>query len=214
MKYVISVLNKKGGAGKTTTAISLASGLHRDGKNVVLIDADRQGTARKWMSWGQCGFPVIALSSFEEFVQFDQITKPYDFVVIDGPPGTDTNPAQVTLSALKLSDLVVIPIQPSPFDIEASQDLFELIKERQSLMEGRPKSAVLLTMAVQNTRNLRKATEYLDTVGLPVFDAMTTVLMDWPDSEGAGMTPVSYAPKGRAAEQEISIYNEFKERFL
>ena len=112
---IISVLNQKGGVGKTTLAIHISHALVLKGYSVLLVDADPQGSARDWAAArsDKPPFPVVGLDRPTIHRDLPALVKDFDHVVIDGPPRV----SDLARSAIIAADLVVIPIQPSPYDI-------------------------------------------------------------------------------------------------
>ena len=112
---VLAILNQKGGVGKTTLANSIAMRLSQLGKRVLLIDADHQGSALDWKAarGDEPSFPVVGIPRDTIHREIGALSKDYDWVVIDGPPRVST----VAKSAIAASDMVVIPLQPSPYDV-------------------------------------------------------------------------------------------------
>ena len=126
---VISLLNQKGGVGKTTLSVHLAMALATDQK-VLLVDADPQSSALDWSAQRDAQsapvhFPVIGLPNGTLHRELAAISPDYEWIVIDGPPrGT-----KIARSAIVASDFVVIPVQPAPFDIWATEDVVSILSE-------------------------------------------------------------------------------------
>ncbi|TPL35558.1 ParA family partition ATPase [Mesorhizobium sp. B2-4-8] len=127
---IVAVLNQKGGVGKSTVALHLAGEWARREKRVVLIDADPQGSALNWSQQrareglGRI-FGVVGLARDTLHNEAPELARSVDHVVIDGPPRV----ASLMRSALLAADLVLIPVQPSPFDGWASAEMLALIAE-------------------------------------------------------------------------------------
>ena len=127
---IIAFVNQKGGVGKTTLALHIASELAMGGQRVTLIDADPQGSALDWAEVRNHydrprRFGVIGLPRETLHLEVPDIARANDHVVIDGPPRVTA----LTRSAIIASDVVVIPVQPSAFDVWASQEIVDLVKE-------------------------------------------------------------------------------------
>lgn len=127
---IVALLNQKGGVGKTTIALHLAGVWARGGARVTLVDADPQGSALDWAAQrAREGVPrlfgVLGLPRDTLHHEAPEIARSADYVVIDGPPRV----AALMRSALLAADLVLIPVQPSPFDGWASAELLSLLGE-------------------------------------------------------------------------------------
>jgi chromosome partitioning protein len=133
----ISSLNLKGGSAKTTTILNLAGVFHESGRKPILIDCDLQQSATRWAQQGgdEFPFPVIPLKIGKNVKQFKEkletITKEHgaDTVIFDTPPALEE---EALLTAL-LSDVILIPISPSPLDLWAGEQAIKTVREAQEL---------------------------------------------------------------------------------
>lgn len=113
----ILVASSKGGCGKTTIATNLAASFAQDGKNTVLVDADRQGSSMRWAE-KRAGFaaPVLPISGMKAGWS-DRIPSDAERVVIDAPAGIRSGEMSELLHDVRA---ILIPVLPSRIDLEAS----------------------------------------------------------------------------------------------
>ena len=201
---VIAVLNQKGGSGKTTIAINLAHALQLQKKKVLIVDADPQGTARDWSESRTTGIcPVVGLDRESLARDLPAITESYDWVVIDGPPQL----AGISAAAVKVADAVLIPVQPSPYDIWSCADLVDILDARRTVTDGLPHAAFIVSRAITNTKLSNEVSEALEEYGLPVLKARTTQRVAYPTTAATGGT-VFDDPAGQAAHEMEEIRDE------
>ena len=181
---VIAVLNQKGGSGKTTIATHLARALQLQGSSVLLVDSDKQGSARDWSAVNESN-PVTVIGLDRPTLDRDlKNISDKDFVVIDGSPqATD-----LAVSAIKAADFVLIPVQPSPYDIWATSDLVDLVKQRIEMTDNKLKSAFVVSRAIKNTKIGSEVSEVLIEYGLPVLNAKIVQRIAYPNSAAIGKT--------------------------
>ncbi|MHC5746694.1 MAG: ParA family partition ATPase [Nostoc sp.] len=207
MPTVIAILNQKGGSGKTTIATNLAHALKRDNYTVLLIDSDPQGSARDWneASGGNI-IPVVGLDRETLAKDLQAISQGYDWIVIDGAPQI----AKLSAAAVKAADLVLIPVQPSPYDIWACADLVDIIAARREVTNGKPKAAFVISRAIKNTKLSGEINQALSDYGLPVLKAGTTQRVVYPTTAAEGLTVFS-DPSSDAAREINALKKEVLE---
>lgn len=149
---VLSLLNEKGGAGKSTVAINLACALHRAGRRVVLIDADPQGTSRDWREASPEGadLPPVVVLDRPELLLSSLKTLAADIAIIDTPAKAEKMSANV----VRISDVAIIPVQPSAADIWASAAAVKLIQSKRDV--GGTIECAFLATRVTGSTNLSK----------------------------------------------------------
>ena len=206
---VVAILNQKGGAGKTTIATNVASWLHAEGQKTMLVDLDPQGSATDWSDTRDGDQDLCPVIRMGKGVARDlrKLANDNEWIIIDGAPQV----SELAVAAIKSADIVIIPTQPSPYDIWSVADLRELIKERQEIMEGKPYAAFLVSRAIKNTTLSGEILDALKGYELPIMRSMTTQKVDYPNTAKAGRSVVDL-PKDNKARLEIrAIANELKE---
>ncbi|HLO86099.1 MAG TPA: ParA family protein [Nostocaceae cyanobacterium] len=181
MPKIITIVNGKGGVGKTTTAINLAANLGKDQK-VLLIDADVQASASWWFRRNQqgMGFDLATDSNPQLLGELGKLTS-YDLVVVDTPPALRSEALGVVVA---IADYLVLPTPPSAMDLTV---LIETVKAAVTPV-GTP-HRVLLTKV--DARSLGEATEAKNTLlrlGIPAFN---TVIRTYKAHERAALEGVA-----------------------
>jgi chromosome partitioning protein len=208
MCKIIAVLNQKGGAGKTTIATNLAHALQLEGHKVILVDSDPQGSARDWNAASDGALiKVIGMDRSTLAKDILAVVDNHDFIIIDGAPQI----ADLAIAAIKCADMILIPVQPSPYDIWACEDLVEIIKARQEITDGKPKAAFVISRVIKNTQLGKEIREALEGYNLPVFKNFTTQRVAYAKSAATGLTVLSTETKEDAANEIRAIANELKE---
>lgn len=204
---VIAVLNQKGGSGKTTIATHLARAFQLDDLSVVLIDSDPQGSARDW-SAARNEQPLSVIGIDRPTIERDlKSLAPTDYVVIDGAPQA----ADLAVSAIKAAHFILIPVQPSPYDIWAAADLVDLVKQRIEVTDGKLKAAFVVSRAIANTKLGHEVAEALAGYGLPVLESRIYQRVIYPGTAATGRTVFDSEPNGDAANDFISLKNEIEQ---
>jgi chromosome partitioning protein len=208
MSKIIAILNQKGGAGKTTLSTNLARALQLDGDKVLLVDSDPQGSARDWNAAANGELlPVVGLDRPTLAKDIQAIQDNQDFLIIDGAPQI----AELAVAAIKCADVILIPVQPSPYDVWACEDLVEIIKTRQEVTNGKPKAAFIISRVIKNTQLSKEIGEALEGYGLPVFKNFTSQRVIYPKSAATGLTVLDAETGGDAAAEIKAIAKELKE---
>lgn len=201
---VIAVLNQKGGAGKTTIATHLARALQLRGSDILLVDSDPQGSARDWAAVREDQtVPVVGIDRPTIERDLKQIAEK-EYVVIDGAPQAH----DLAVSAIKAADLVLIPVQPSPYDIWATSDLVELVKQRIEITDGKLQAAFVVSRAIKGTKIGSEVNEALTGYDLPILETRITQRVIYPVSAASGSTVLDEEPNSEAAAEIKALVEE------
>lgn len=204
---IISILNQKGGTGKTTLAVNMAHEYTRRDVKTLLVDSDSQGSALRWHE--ESGGELIDLTCLPVNTLDKDVVKfkdRYDRIIIDGIPRV----SPLTVCAIKAAHVVLIPVQPSFYDIWATEDLVHLVKERIEITEGKLKAAFVVSRRIKGTIIARDINEQLLSLGLPVFENGTCQRQEYVKSVQEGRTVCG---TGTAAADEIKAITSELEDF-
>lgn len=207
---ILSVLNPKGGSGKTTISTNLARSLYERGHSVLMVDSDPQGSARDWHAARDDNpIELIALDRPNNLKTLITMAEKYDFVVIDGAAKLE----DMMAACIKVSDFILIPVQPSPYDIWAASDLVDFIKARQEVTDGTPQASFVLSRTVEGTRLGQEVRTALDEYALPVCATTITQRQVYPQSAAEGLT-VFEADNAKAKDEANSLTDEVLSRVV
>lgn len=204
----IGLLNQKGGVGKTTLAVHIADALARKKKRVLLVDADPQGSALDWAASRASDplFPVAGLPKASIHKELPSLAEGYDIVIIDGPPRV----YDVARSAIMASDLVLIPVQPSPYDVWAAKEIVDLIHEA-TVYKPDLKAAFVINRKIVNTALGRDVSEALSDYPLPLMETAICQRVALAESAAQGQTVFETAPDNPAAAEITKLTKEIME---
>ena len=205
---IIGVLNQKGGVGKTTLSVNIAAALAHSGARVLLIDADPQGSSLDWSAAreGDPIFSVVGLPRASVHKEICQVGQWYDHIIIDGPPRV----TDLARSAIMASDLVLIPVQPSPYDVWAADEVVKLIQEATVYKENL-KSAFVVNRKIANTAIGRDVGEALAAYEMPILTSTVTQRVIYAEAAAQGKAVFEIDTAGPAAAEIAALVAEILE---
>jgi chromosome partitioning protein len=151
----ILIANSKGGSGKTTLSTNLAGYFANLGDRVVLSDLDRQKSSTHWLQRRPVELPPI----------HTKVSEP-DWVITDSPAGFR---AEKLSDAIKKADCVIVPIQPSAFDIGAASDFLDLLLEEKVVSKNKTQVALVGMRVNPRTHAATRLEEFMAYTGFPIL---------------------------------------------
>jgi chromosome partitioning protein len=205
MAKVIAILNQKGGVGKTTLAVHLATALACKKRSVLLLDSDPQGSALDWAAArrGKPLFPVVGLPKASIHKELPAIASNFELVIIDGPPRV----YDVARSAIMASDLVLVPVQPSPYDVWAAKEIIDLMNEA-SIYKPSLLKAFVINRKIVNTAIGRDIIQALSDYPMPVLQSAICQRVAFVESAAQGLTVYELDPEMLAAQEMNQLAQE------
>ena len=207
---VITVAQRKGGAGKTTLAAQLAVAWWLQGRRVALLDIDEQGSLQAWAEvrgravgeGGDGGLPVTHLSGWRLGSELSRLKGAADLILVDCPPHAETD----ARTAIRASDLVLVPCQPNPLDLWATRETLAIARR-----ENRP-ALLVLNRVPPRGRSALAIRDAMAEEGLPLADAVLGNRVAFAASMGEGRGVGETEPRSPAAEEIGALAGEILRR--
>jgi chromosome partitioning protein len=194
----IAIISQKGGAGKTTLSVHLATAAALAGHNAAIIDLDPQGTAASWGDRRKADTPEVVSGQAARLSILMEAARANgaDFLILDTAPNAD----QTALRAAQSADAVLIPCRAATFDLEA-------IKATLTLSQLAQKPAFVVLNAIPPRSGVgREAAEGLTAQGAQVAPVMLSQRAAFTHGVIDGRTAQEFEPAGKAAEEVASLY--------
>ncbi len=205
---IISVLNLKGGSGKSTVSTNLAIACCLDGKRVILIDTDPQGTSIRWAGErpdDKTKLSVIAIPDAKALrKQAKEFIPDYDILILDGAPQLDL----ISTTSIAISEVVIIPVSPSPYDVWATENIVQRVKNAQEI-NTELKAFFLINRDNPRTLLSQETGDALKELGLPILQTRLHNRIAYADSALNGLSVLEWNDS-RAKDEINAFYNELK----
>jgi len=200
---IITVATMKGGSGKSTLASCLAVHWHLRGRRPTLIDADPQRSIMRLAARERAlgGVALLEDATEEASKTARRLAQGGGLVIIDTPGFR----SKTTLDCLAAADFVLVPVKPSPFDVDRMLDTLSILTERDG---RRPLFRCLLTQTTRDSIIARHIRSELAEAGLPVLHSEMTNRVAYPEATLWGATPSLISWKGPAAREIAAIAEE------
>jgi chromosome partitioning protein len=195
----VAIVSQKGGSGKTTLALHLATVAAYSGKQSCVIDTDPQATAAAWGDWRGDYLPQVMTSPPVRLIRTIQKAAKdgVDFIVIDTPP----NGEMATREAVRAADLILLPTRPRTFDLHAMEATAQLVAHA-----GKPAFALFNGVPARATRMIAQASEFVDGLGLSVCPVHLGERAAFHRSAATGEVASESEPGGKAASEIDALW--------
>ncbi len=206
---IITIAQQKGGAGKTTLAIHLASAWADLGKSVAVIDIDPQASLSTWFGLRDARkdpdslkIEAVAVGGWRVAAEVERQARSHDIVLIDSPPHAETE-ARI---AVRAANIVVVPVQPSPIDLWATKPILELARAEKV-------PALLVLNRVVARANLTGAMlQAYQALGVPMAETRIGNRVALAASINEGLGILEYDPMCVAAKEMAALADEVLQR--
>jgi chromosome partitioning protein len=201
---VIAFLSQKGGSGKTTLCVHTAVAAQEAKEQVVIIDTDPQKSALTWSQNRQAETPLVVAQPVHELSKVLAAAKDDGMTLslIDTAPHAEVTASMV----VEQSQLVVIPVRPTAFDLAAVMDSVRMVTALKA------KAVMVLSACPPRAPEIAEARELLKKYGLPVFAGDVTDRRAFARAIASGNTVTEFEPEGKAALEIRSLWKYLKEK--
>lgn len=193
----VLVANPKGGCGKTTVSTNISAGLAYSGHKVLLLDLDRQRSACTWTSIRPGYLPPV--HTFQLNDSDDQPPKG-EWLVIDSPAGIQ---GKTLAHGLKLADSVIVPVQPSLFDMSATAEFLDGLLRLKEVRKSRARVGIVGVRVDPRTKAASTLSAFLAQFDLPVLGCLRDSQV-YPNAAFNGLSVFDLPPS--SSERDVTTW--------
>jgi chromosome partitioning protein len=203
---IVVMANSKGGVGKSTLAVHLATWLHERGQRVILADCDSQRSSSDWIKEAAPEVKTVRLSDPDDILnKLPRLGRQADYVVADGPGSNN----EMSRALLLRADLAIVPCKASMLEVRALSQATGILKQARDIRKGQPMAKVVLSMVGKNYRLTQDMMDAAKSFRLSLADTPLTLRQIYADAPGQGT--VVWRMGARAAEASKEIERLFRE---
>lgn len=201
--HTVAILSQKGGSGKTTLALHLATAAALAGRNTAIIDLDPQASAAKWADRRAADLPVVisahASRLKQELARVRELEG--ELVILDTAPHSDS----AALEAAKLADVILVPCRPAILDLEAISTTLDLVRT------ANPQVHVVMNAVAAQGNEAQEASEAIAALDVAVCPVPLVQRVAFSRALITGQSAQEFEPEGKAAKEAQALYGFLRE---
>jgi len=209
MRKVISVVNQKGGTGKTTISVNLAACFATEGTEVLLIDADAQHSAMDWKADRPQELPNIHVLHLPEknlHREVQSLKQKYGLIIIDGG-GRVTATARAAVAS---ADFIIIPTLPSKLDMLSTEEFIDTVINEVRAIKPDIVGGIILNQLQKGTAIGTAAVKHIESLGYPLFDSCLHLYVAYREAAAVSKSVIEYDQTSKAAIEMTILFKELK----
>jgi chromosome partitioning protein len=197
---VIVMANSKGGVGKSTLAVHLATWLHEQGQTVILADCDAQRSSSDWIKEAAPEVRTVRLNNPDDILdKLPRLDREADYVIADGPGSNNEMSRALLLSA----DHAIVPCKASMLEVRALSQATSILKQARNIRKGMPKAQAVLSMVGKNYRLTQDMKDAAKKLRLSLTDTPLTLRQIYADAPGQATVVWRMGSRGKDAAKEM-----------
>jgi chromosome partitioning protein len=197
---IIAIANSKGGVGKSTLAVHLATWLHRQGHTVTLADCDMQQSSSEWIREVQPELKTVTLRDPDAIInELPILGQEADFVIADGPGSHK----ETSRALLFRADFAIVPCKASMLEVRALAKVTEVLRQAQDIRGGMPPAIIVLSMVGKTYRLTKDMKAAAAALSLSVATTAVTLRQIYADAPGQGTVVWDMGSRAKEAANEI-----------